>query len=97
MVRHIHKINVKTKLNGMRNWLFSPREMTNEKLMDRLQRCVVCGYETKRKYSTLKINHMVLQIISREDNLDFHRRNRDIHISPALEFWTFKLTHLERP
>jgi hypothetical protein len=32
----------------------------------------------------------VLQIIPGEDNFDFHRINRDIHISTFSDFWTIK-------
>jgi hypothetical protein len=69
------------RINGMRNRLSKPRRSINKNLTGCLQRYVVLGYEKNRKYLEFKINNIVLQIIAREHNFDFHRRNRDIHFS----------------
>jgi hypothetical protein len=41
----------------------------------------VLGYEQNRKDSKFKTTAMVLPIIPRDDNFDFHQRNRDADIS----------------
>jgi beta-xylosidase len=55
-----------------------------------LQRYVVIGDETDRKYLNFKTNNRVLQMISREDSNDFLQINRDIQISTFSKIWIFK-------
>jgi hypothetical protein len=62
----------------MRNRPSEPRRSISENQIACLQRYIVLGYERKRRYSKFKINNIVLQIILREYNFDFHQRNRDI-------------------
>jgi hypothetical protein len=71
---------------GMRNRLSKPRERTNKNLTGCLQRYTVLQYEEKIVYLILNTNNIVLQIIPGEDNFDFHRINRDIHISTFSDF-----------
>jgi hypothetical protein len=56
----------------------------------------VLGYEQNRKYSKFKTTDMVLPIISRDDNFDFHQRNRDADISLFSNPRAIKLVHFNR-
>jgi hypothetical protein len=66
---------------GMINRLSKWRGSIDKNLTGCLQRYVVLQYERTIKYLILNTNNIVLQIISSEHNFDFHRTNRDIHIS----------------
>jgi hypothetical protein len=58
----------------MRNQPSNPRQSTTDNLTGCLQRYVAFGYERNGKYLDFKINNIVLQIIAREHNFDFHHR-----------------------
>jgi hypothetical protein len=70
--------------------LSKPRGSIDENLTGCLPRHVALGHERDRKYLTLKTNNAVLQMIPGENNCDFHRRNRDIHISTFFEIEMFE-------
>jgi hypothetical protein len=66
------KLNI--RVNGMRNRPLSPSRSIQENVTGCLQKYVVLKYEISRKYLKFKINNIVLQIILREHNFDFHHR-----------------------
>jgi hypothetical protein len=70
----------------MRNQLSKPHERTDKNLTGCLQIYVVLQYERVIKYLILNANNLALQIILSEHNFDFHRTNRDIHISTFSDF-----------
>jgi hypothetical protein len=51
-----------------------------------LQIYVVLQYERMIKYLISDANNVAFQIIPEEHNFDFHRTNRDIHISTCSGF-----------
>jgi hypothetical protein len=74
-------VNVKIGGNRMKNCLSDPRGPNNANLTGWLQRCAVLGHEKKQKELFCTATNNVLEIIFRQQNLDFHQRHRDIHVS----------------
>jgi hypothetical protein len=77
-------------INGMRNRPSKPRRSINDNLTGCLERYAVLGYERKRKYLKFKINNIVLRIIPREHNFDFHfhyRTGETIRAKPTCPNW----------
>jgi hypothetical protein len=72
----------------MRNRLSKRGESIDKNLTGCLQRYGVLQYERMIKYFISNINNVVLQIIAseRDFDFDFHRTDRDIHISTFSDF-----------
>jgi hypothetical protein len=81
----MHQIIMDNKVNGMKNRLSKPRKEHNENLTGCLQKYLVLGYKRNRKCS----NHMVLQILSKEDNFDLRHRKGKI--------WSAKAKRSDQP
>jgi hypothetical protein len=94
MLYPIDEVAVKIIGRGTSNQLSKPRGSIDENPTGCLQKYVVSGYERNRKYLHFKTDNKVSQMISREDNCDLLRRNRDIHISTFSEICTFKFVQL---
>jgi hypothetical protein len=80
MLYPIYAVVIKIIGKGPSNRLSKPDGLTDENLTGCLQRYTFLGYESDRKRSSFQTNNVVLQMIPRENNCDFHERNRDIHI-----------------
>jgi hypothetical protein len=59
---------------GMTNWSAKRRQSIQGNLTRCLQRNVVFGYERMKKYSISNTNNIMLQIILKQHNFDFHGR-----------------------
>jgi hypothetical protein len=75
---------------GMSNQLSQPRGSIDKNPRKCLQIYLVLRHERNRKHLSFKTNNRVFQMISREYNCDFLRRNRDIHIFIFSAIWIFK-------
>jgi hypothetical protein len=71
---------------GMKNRLSKRPVGIDKNLTGWLQRYVVLQYERMIKYLILNTNNVALQIILSEHIFDFHRTDRDIHISTFSDF-----------
>jgi hypothetical protein len=77
-MRRIDKVTVNERPLRMRNRLSKTHEWTHKNPTGCLQRYVVLQYERMIKYFILNTDNVVLQIIAREHNFDFHRRSREM-------------------
>jgi hypothetical protein len=67
MARQQNEVTVDIRTKGMRNLLSKRRGSVNKNLTGCLQRCVILGYERKRKYLIFNTNNTVLQIQGRPE------------------------------
>jgi hypothetical protein len=64
--------------NGRINWRSKPRELTNQNLIQCLQRYGVLRYEIMIQLWILSINNIVLEIIPREGDFDLQCRTENL-------------------
>jgi hypothetical protein len=77
-MRRIYKVALNVIAMGMRDRLFKRRQSIDENMTGCLQRYVIFQHERTMKYLISNTNNIVLQIIPRKHDFDFHCRRGEI-------------------